>query len=205
MRLRFRPRLRHRASFPDTCDLQEVVALPISPPAPNPAALVLRLGDLPQGFSVSRADTGPVDVPPALAGKLRLWGRLGGYRVRFSRPVSVATMQEGPFEIRSEATVYRSRRGAEAALTYTTRSLIPKPFVPLPMGFPLGRQAHQYVVETSAYGVESLGYLVVWREGRVDASVSLTGRLGAVSVGDLAPFAKKQDTRIRRALLGRSR
>jgi hypothetical protein len=177
-----------------------VIALPISPPALNPAALVLRLGDLPQGFAVSRTGTGPVEGPTALATELRLWGRLGGYRVRFSRPVSLATMQEGPFEIRSEAVVYRSGRGAAAALSYTVRHLVPRQFVPLPMGFRLGQQARQWVVSTSAYGAESLGYVVIWREGRVDASISLTGRLGVVSVGDLAPFAKKQDTRIRRAL-----
>lgn len=167
-----------------------MVALPVSAQAPNPAALVLRLGDLPRGFAVSPIGTGSVRVPGAAA----------AYRVRFSRSVGLATMLEGPFDVRSEAVVYSSERGAEAALAHTTRSLIPRSFVPLPMGFRLGRQAHQYVVETNAYGAASLGYLVLWREGPVDASISLTGRLGVVSVGDLAPFARKQDARIRRAL-----
>ncbi len=183
-----------------------LAALTLSSATPDPAQLVLRLGDLPRGFAVSQAGTGSVDDaqaaeggPPGLRAKLERWGRLGGYRVRFARPVSLATMQEGPFEIRSEATVYRSERGAAAALAYTAR-LVPKSFVPLPMGFELGQQARQYVVSTSAYGLESLGYVVIWREGRVDASISLTGRLGVVSVGDLAPFAKKQDARIRRRL-----
>jgi hypothetical protein len=174
----------------------------------DPRQLVLRLGDLPSDFATSRVGTGSVDNaqaavggPANLATRLRRWGRIGGYQVRFSRPLNARTLQRGPLFIASEASVYRTARGAAAAFSYTVCVLIGKSFVSLPVDFALGAdQAHEYVVQTSVLGLQGLGYLLVWRKQRVVASLSLTGRFGVVSAHDVASPAKKQEAHIARAL-----
>jgi hypothetical protein len=45
-----------------------------------------------------------------------------------------------------------------------------------------------------------LQYVLIWRERNVDASIVLTGRVGVVSAADVAPLARRQETRIRAAL-----
>jgi hypothetical protein len=174
----------------------------------DPRRLVLRLGDLPPGFATSRVGTGSVDNAQAAVGgpaglltRLRRWGRIGGYQVRFSRALNARTLQQGPLFIASEASVYRTARGAAAAFSYTVRFLVAKSFISLPVDFALGAdQAREYVAETSVLGQQGLGYLLVWRTQRVVASLSLTGRFGVVSAHDVASPAKKQETRIARAL-----
>ena len=174
----------------------------------DPRQLVLRLGDLPPGFAVSPVGTGFVDNAQAAAGgpadlpsRLQRWGRLGGYQVRFSRPLNARTLQQGPLFIASEASVYRTARGAAATFSYTVRFLIAKSFISLPVDFALGAdQARAYVVETSVLGLQGLRYLLVWRKQRVVATLSLTGRFGVVSAHDLASPAKKQEAHIARTL-----
>ncbi len=174
----------------------------------DPRQLVLRLGDLPPGFATSPLGTGFVDNAQAAAGgpadlltRLQRWGRVGGYRVRFSRRLNARTLQQGPLFIAGEASVYRTARGAAAAFSYSVRFLIAESFISLPVDFALGAdQARAYVVETSVRGLQGLRYLLVWRKQRVVASLSLTGRFGVVSAHDLASPAKKQEAHIARML-----
>ena len=174
----------------------------------DPRQLVLRLGDLPPGFATTPVGTGFVDNAQAAAGgpadlpaRFRRWGRIGGYQVRFSRPLNARTLQRGPLFIASEASVYRTARGAARAFSYTAHFLIAKSFISLPVDFALGaEQAREYVVETSVLGLQGLHYLLIWRKQRVVASLSLTGRFGVVSAHDVASPAKKQEAHIARTL-----
>jgi hypothetical protein len=107
------------------------------------------------------------------------------------RPLGIP---EGPVEVRSLASVYKTAPGAAAAFAYARNFLVPTSFAPLALGFSVGDAARQYV----AGGItgQSLVYVLIWREDRVNASLVLSGRLGELSAGDVAPLARAQQARI---------
>lgn len=113
------------------------------------------------------------------------------------RPARPATLQDGPLEVKSSASVYRSESGARAAFAYARRHLVPDGYVQLALGFAVGEEARQWVSE--AVGT-TLRYVLIWRERNVDAAIVVTGRFGVVSAGDVAPLARRQQARIRAAL-----
>jgi hypothetical protein len=155
-----------------------VVALAVA--LPQPSACVLRRSDVGAAFTASGAPAGT-----------------NGYRVDFTR--RTGSLQDGPLFVRSSASVYRSARGAREALAYTARH-VATGYVPLPLGFSVGRDAHQWVRQGESGVGAMLQYLVLWREQNVDASIVITGRVGVVSAADAAPLARRQEARIRKAL-----
>jgi len=168
--------------------------------AVDPAALVLRLSDLPIGF-LQVSDSGTVSNAgaadgggPALLARLSRWGRTVGYESHFIRVRPQRGIPEGPVEIRSLASVYRTATGAAASFAYARRFLVPTSFSPLALGFTIGDAARQYV--GGGLSGESLVYILIWRKGRVNASLVLSGRLGELSAGDVAPLARAQQARI---------
>jgi hypothetical protein len=167
---------------------------------PQPGTLVLRKGDLgaaysAQGSKVSNADAAR-GAPAGFAARLRRWGRVDGFEVDFTRRIGVGGLQEGPVEVKSAASLYRTRAGAHGAFVYATRHLVPIGYVPLPLGFSVGDEARQWVSDAASRLGEMLQYVLVWRERTIDASIVVTGRVGVVSAADLAPLARKQQARI---------
>jgi len=174
------------------------------PRTPPPALLVLHRADLGaaytgRGATVRNAEAAR-GAPPGFAAKLAQWGRIGGYEIDFTRRVGPATLQDGPLEIKSSASVYRRKAGARAAFAYARRRLIPRGYVPLALGFALGEEARQWVRQDESGLGTLLDYIVIWREDNIDASIVLTGRVGVISAADIAPLAQKQESRIRAAL-----
>jgi len=142
------------------------------------ASLTLHSADLPHGFTRTNAGGSP-----------------SSYHVDFARATSAAGLQEGPLEVESRAAVYPAPAGAHAAL----RRAIPKSAAGLAVGYRLGDEAHEYVVQLGSAVGALLRYTIVWREGVVEASVTVIGRVGVVSAADLAPPARAQQKRILRA------
>lgn len=142
------------------------------------ASLALHPGDL--GGKFARTQAG---------------GSVARYHVAFSRVNGAAGLQEGPLEIDSTVVVYPGQGAARAAL----RRAVPRNTAGLAVGYRLGDAAHEYVVQLGSALGALLRYTIVWREGTVDASVSVTGRVGVVSAADLAAPARAQEARIVRA------
>ena len=148
---------------------------------PQPSACVLRRSDLGAAFTARGAPLGS-----------------HGYEVVFTR--RTGSLQDGPLEVQSSATVYRSARGAHDALVDTARRRLPVGYVPLQLGFSVGEEARQWVRQGEAGVGTVLQYLLLWREHGVVASIVITGRVGVVSAADVAPLARRQEARIRAAL-----
>lgn len=181
-----------------------VAAVSLGVRTPQPATLVLRGADVGAAYSgrgavVSNAEAGR-GGPPGFAPRLARWGRIDGYQIDFTRRAGVGTLQDGPLEVKSAASVYRSGDGARRAFVYARGHLVPAGYVPLPLGFTVGDEARQWVSEGASGLGTMLQYVLIWRERTVDASIVVTGRVGVVSAADLAPLARRQDARIRAAI-----
>ncbi len=168
---------------------------------PDPKALVLGLHDLPAGF-VRVSDSGTVDNaraaaggPPGQVGRLVGWGRLTGYQAHLAR-YRPGGPDQGPLDIHSVASVYRDAKGAAAALAYTSRHLVPRGLSPIALAVRMGARAHEYVGQIPFRGVPGLLYVLIWREGRVFAGITVTGAVGDVSAADVAAVAERQEARI---------
>jgi hypothetical protein len=170
-------------------------------PGPPLARLVLRGGDVGAAYSGHGATVSNKEAahgePSGFGGRLSRWGRIDGYQVDITRRVGFGTLQDGPVDVKSAASVYRSSGGAHEAFVYSTRHLVPPGYVPLPLGFTVGNEARQWVSEAASGLGAMLQYVLIWRERTVDASILVTGRVGVVSAADLAPLARRQDARIR--------
>jgi len=149
--------------------------------APIAAALVLHRADLPPGFRTGTAVAS------------RLAGGSAGCRVVYSRATTAAGLQEGPLQIQSAAVRYPS---AAAARTAFARTPAPRGTARLALDYRIGAQARQYVSENESGFGQLLEYWLVWREGAVEASLLVIGRVGVVSAADLAPLARAQERRI---------
>jgi hypothetical protein len=122
-------------------------------------------------------------------------GSSAGSRVEFARPTTATGLQEGPLVIASSATIYRDRATAHAAL----RRPIPQGAASVAVDYRLGDEAHEYVVQLGSVAGALLRYTVHWRNGSVDQSVVVIGRVGVVSAADLAPLARAQEARVLKA------
>ncbi|HEY6053639.1 MAG TPA: hypothetical protein VIU86_06880 [Gaiellaceae bacterium] len=139
--------------------------------APAPQQLVLRVKDVPSGYRLIASASGPT----------------GQYVYR-------AAFTDGPTtRLSSVAAVYPDAQSADAMVsqpeqncgkTGTTRKL--------PVGAPLG--SHALVCASHAKGYDA--YAVVWRDGRVFATVALVGRHGQVSAKLALRLARLQQARI---------
>ena len=146
---------------------------------PQPSACVLRRSDVGPGFSGRGTPIGS-----------------HGYEVVLTR--RTGSLQDGPLEVQSSASVYPSASAAHTVLV--SRHRLPVGYVPLPLGFSIGQEARQWVRQGEAGVGTVLQYMLIWRSRNVDASLVITGRVGVVSAADVAPLARRQQARIRAAL-----
>jgi hypothetical protein len=147
---------------------------------PQPSACVLRRADVGAAFAARGAQVGS-----------------HGYEVVFTR--RTGSLQDGPLLVQSTATVYRSASAAHGSLVYRSHH-VPVGYVPLQLGFSIGRDARQWVRQGESGAGTVLQYQLLWREREVVASIVITGRVGVVSAADVAPLARRQEARIQAAL-----
>jgi hypothetical protein len=121
-------------------------------------------------------------------------------RLDFTRAATLATLQDGPLEVKSSASVYRRERGARAAFAYARRRLVPRDYVPLALGFAVGEEARQWVSQRREWPRNDASVRADLARGAVAAAIVVTGRVGVVSAADLAPLARRQQARIQAAL-----
>jgi hypothetical protein len=146
------------------------------------AILVLHTGDVPHGFVRHQAG-----------------GSAASYTVEFVRPTTLTGLQEGPLLIESSAVRKTSAAAAHSALRHS----VPRGAPTLAVGYRVGDEAREYVVELGSTVGALLRYTLVWRDASVFASVVVVGRVGVVSAADLAPLVRAQEARIKAATRAR--
>jgi hypothetical protein len=158
---------------------------------PNPGRMVLRASDLPLGFAAAAGQTGPHtnrdvirEKGKAFAPKLLRWGRITGYRAVYTqRDVSNGSLP-GVVEFGADASLYRTARGAHAALTDQGPGCKKdEAVVPLAGHRPFGADT---LICTHAESV-SRGHVlrvfrVQWRTDRATGSVGVVMADGAATV-----------------------
>jgi hypothetical protein len=166
-----------------------------------PTALVLRLTDLPTGFTVQRTHTHASPADAARDGgtpvaQLRRWGFRRSYLVQFAgQPGHMFT---GPVTVVSAAAVFRTAAGARAANAAARAEDAGIGVEPLRVPAALGREAWGYTyTETRSEGTVRV-YAVSWRRGSVQAYLAVNGIVGVVAPKQLFTLAAKQDRHLTR-------
>jgi len=169
----------------------------------DPKVLVLRVADLPVGFSVTTegyvtngdAASGNAVVPIPVSRSVQ-WGRLTGYERTFEKDDASAGFSVA---FLSNVSVFRASSGAKSAASYLFArfasrrqwdGLLPKA-LPMPVG--LGDRARMYRLD--AQGNSTI--FVVWCTGRTQALLGLAGT-DRVTPEKALLYARKMQTRIQR-------
>jgi len=171
-----------------------------------PQQLVLRLSDLPAGFSVDRKETGPRsnavvarETTSTLA-QLTAWGRIGGYQATFTREPTLRGLLAGSLQVQSIASVYRTTRGSAASFVHTRTACRKAPFKQLSIGGRLGHEAAYCSAQRQSAGQKIAVYVFVWRRDSISAAVLLAGLAGVVDPTEAVALGRKQDARMVAAL-----
>ncbi len=163
----------------------------------DPKRMVLRLSDLPTGFgrvsgryvNNARAAWETVGIP--LGDYLR-WGRINGYEETFRRSSTV-----GLTEIQSQASTYKSTKGASESLHASFRAADKTKAVKhLSLNARLGYETRLYSYSTKSQGFNLIVYVVVWRYKTARAAVIGGGISGTVLPERVVAIAQKQQRRI---------
>ena len=185
-----------------------LVALAICPSArpatADPAAYVLRLANLPTGFTVESQGVfdnaaAAKESATSVAQYVR-WGRMTGYEREFAREASLGDLVRGALQISSSASIYKSVSGARASTAETIRRCRQPPAKTLSLQEKIGEQRALCSSRMKSGGYTIQVYVVVWRRGVVKAGVAAAGLSGAISSSEAVALARKQDAAIRRAL-----
>jgi hypothetical protein len=176
--------------------------------SPNGSAYVLRLTDLPAGWAVeSQGPRSNAQTAKETGDSVRLyrtWGRLTGWDIAFMREGGLGGLLTQMSALESSASLYRTAKGAQAAWLYgekvrarrslpagTTRSR-------LSLGAPVGHASSAYAFTIKNGAQTSMVVAVVWRRGRVFASVIGAGLEGTVDAARVIGLARAQERRIAR-------
>jgi hypothetical protein len=167
--------------------------------------MVLRASDLPPGFHVVREETGPYtnrdvirDFGPAIAPKLRRWGRVTGYSALYRQRDPARGALPGVLAFGTSAAVYRSTRGAHAALSDRAAGCRSKAFTIIGLAGhrPVGRDT---LVCTRGRRIAAASvriFLVQWRNGRAAGRVDVVALEGAVTPLAALTGAREQNHRM---------
>jgi hypothetical protein len=185
--------------------------------SPAPQRLVLRLLDLPTGFTIERKETGSrsnaavareddrLKQLPLLQGAFTLadlvrLGRIGGYQATFARAPTLRGLFAGALEVQSFASVYRTTRGAAASFAQTRFACRRSTFKPLSIGTRLGHEAVLCSTVRQSSGQKIAVYALGWRRANVIASILVAGIAGVADPTEAVRLGRKQDTRIAQQL-----
>jgi hypothetical protein len=167
---------------------------------PEPKRMTLRLTDLPPHLVVVRKETGRYDVARAASTDgvpvtvFKTHGYVGGYELDVTRRGGLSgDLSSGPFQVISAASLWRSAAGARWSLARSVSSSQARNFRALPTGGRIGGESHLYSYTLQegdhTFRVYSLG----WRDGRVRATVLISGLPTAVTARTAVRLARKQE------------
>lgn len=166
---------------------------------PDPKNLVLRLADMPTGFSVKKAHYESItqaakDDSTPLA-TFKRYGYIAGYEADYDRDVSLTDMATGAIEIDSIVVIYRDKAGPSWGLQKTGDSCHTRGKL-LSVGARIGDDALLCSVARSSGGTHLQVYVLSWRDRRFRGTVLLAGVAGGVSPSQAVRLAKLQEARI---------
>jgi hypothetical protein len=161
--------------------------------------LVLQPTDVPKGFQQfdAGAQTG-ADNSDRFRRDPSRNGREGGWKSRYRRGGTPKTV--GPLVIESRADLFKSSGGAKADLTDYERVLDSEHAKRIDTSAKVGQATIAATIPGPAGVLRTVGYAVAWRDGNVSGSVTVNGFAQRVSLADALALARKQETRIARAL-----
>jgi hypothetical protein len=172
---------------------------------PASSRMVLRASDLPPGFVVVRGETGPYtngdvihDFGRAIAAKLRLWGRITGYRAFYRQRDSARGALPGVIGFGASVALYRSARGAHAALADRAGGCRNKAFTIIGLGGhrPVGPDTLVCTRGTEIGTARGRIFLVQWRNRRATGGVYVVALQGAVTPLAALTGARRQNRRM---------
>lgn len=172
----------------------------------DPQTLVLRASDLPQGFVVDSALTGPVENAEVAAGrpegyeeKLDEWGRVGGYSRQLVRRGERGTGVRGADAITSVASVYEDEDGAADSFRTGVRDYAQAGYAPQgELG--IGDEGSIFRGTATVEGRRVEYTVATWRTAPVIASIVIEARPERVDIATLKALARTQDQRVRAAV-----
>lgn len=172
-----------------------------APATPDPKRMVLQLRDQPSGFSlergryVSNAQAAKETTVKKDYAKL---GRINGYESQFARHGAPLV---GILQVTSAASNYKTAAGAQASIRISdaaARRSTPR-FRRLSVGTALGDEARLLTVTLRQGGVSVDVYTLIWRSGKVYASIFVGALAGTGNPAQVVALGKKQQRRIIRA------
>jgi uncharacterized RDD family membrane protein YckC len=178
---------------------------------PATSRMVLRASDLPPGFLVDPAETGPYTnrdviraLGPAAAAKLRRFGRITGYRAFYRQRDPERGALPGVIGFGAAVALFRSAHGAHAALADPIAGCRKKTFTIIGLGGhqPVGPDTLVCTRGTRLGAARIRIFLVQWRNRRATGSVYVAAVEGAVTPVAALTGARKQNRRMTAALNG---
>jgi len=172
--------------------------------APATSRMVLRASDLPPGFVVVPKETGPYtnrDVIhdfPTLAAKLRRFGRITGYKAFYRQRDPARGALPGVIAFGASVTLYRTARGAHAALADPAAGCRSKSFSVVTLGRhrPVGPDTLVCTRGKRIGAARVRIFLVQWRNQRATGGVYVISLEGAVTPLTALTGARKQNRRM---------
>jgi hypothetical protein len=169
-----------------------------------PSRMVLRASDLPSGFLAVRDQTGPHtngdvvrEKGRAFARKLRTWGRIGGFRAVYRQRDPSHGSLPGILEFATDVSLYRSARGAHAALADPMSRCKDDEEVVLLAGHrPFASDTLICTAGELVSGERLRIFRVRWRNGRATGSVAVVLAEGAGTARTAWTAARMQNQRM---------
>lgn len=157
--------------------------------------LVLQPADVPRVFvRFDEGRQGTTDQPAGRA-DINRFGRDGGWKARYRRPGTAATV--GPLVIASKADVFGSAQGARDEYEALRSDLNEGELEWLPVDAPkLGDDTFALSLVQGTGQARIRFFLVAWREDNVVALLEVNGFAGKVDAEDAVALARKQARRI---------
>jgi hypothetical protein len=165
---------------------------------PDPKRMVLQLGDLPSGFSQERgryvSNAQAARETKVKKNYARL-GRINGYESDFTKHGAPLV---GILQVTSAASNYKTAAGAHTSIRISELAAQrSKPrFRRLSVGTSLGDESRLLTVTLRQGGVTVDVYSLIWRSGRVYATILAGALSGTGSPAQIVALGKKQQKRI---------
>ena len=185
-----------------TAALGILAASAVAASTPATSRMVLRAADLPPGFVVVRAQTGPYtnrdvvrDFGRAIVPRLRRYGRITGYRAFYRQRDPARGSLPGVIGFGASVTLYRSAGGAHAGIADRAGGCRSKGFTPIGLDghAPVGPDTLVCTRGARLGTARARVFLVQWRNGRAAGSVYVVALEGAVTPLTALVGARKQN------------
>lgn len=171
----------------------------------TPSRMVLKVSDLPRGFYVVRNQTGSYtnrdilrDYGRAVAAKAERLGRITGYRATYGQRDPNKGALPGVLAFGATVSLYRTARGAHAALAIRDFGCRREGFTVIGLGGnpPVGADTRVCTRGKRIGGIPSRYFLVQWRNGRATGGVFVVAAEGAVTPVAALTGGRKQNRRM---------